>query len=276
LACALLGSFAGLLEAIGLALDGEDLGVVDQAIDQGDDAGGVWKDLAPFGERPVGSDERAVVLVPAADELEQQVGMAIGIGEISDLVDHQKTGAGIVAQAPAQFNWRARNPARDMVVGGDYLMFAPPRSKHPPFVLNTRVFSCNLVRNDLGLRWRGRYNEDLDLSIRVLKAGWCTVLFKNLLQRKVTTQVLPGGNTEAFYQVEGTAPKSELIVKLHPDVCRLTTRYGRPHHLADFSRWKDRRLVPRADLQLPAVNPYRSRVVPRRKGSERTHWTREG
>jgi hypothetical protein len=37
------------------------------------------------------------VLVPAADEFEQQVGVAIGIGEIADLVDHQKTGAGIVA-----------------------------------------------------------------------------------------------------------------------------------------------------------------------------------
>jgi hypothetical protein len=47
LACALLGSFLSLLEAIGFALDGEDLGVVDQAIDQGDDAGAVWKDLAP-------------------------------------------------------------------------------------------------------------------------------------------------------------------------------------------------------------------------------------
>jgi len=42
------------------------------------------------------------VLVTAADELEQQVGMAIGIGEISDFVDHQKTRAGIVTQAAAQ------------------------------------------------------------------------------------------------------------------------------------------------------------------------------
>jgi hypothetical protein len=57
LACALLGSFLSLLEAIEFALDGEDLGVVEQAIDQGDDAGGVWKDLAPFGEWPVVGDE---------------------------------------------------------------------------------------------------------------------------------------------------------------------------------------------------------------------------
>jgi trimethylamine---corrinoid protein Co-methyltransferase len=31
----------------------------------------------------------------------------------------------LVAKAPSQFNWRARNPARDMVMGGDALMFAP-------------------------------------------------------------------------------------------------------------------------------------------------------
>ena len=40
---------------------------MDQAIDQGDDAGGVWKDLAPFDEGPVCGDDRAVVLVTAAD-----------------------------------------------------------------------------------------------------------------------------------------------------------------------------------------------------------------
>jgi hypothetical protein len=35
-----------LLEMIGFALDGEDLGVVDQAVDQRDDAGGIWKPVA--------------------------------------------------------------------------------------------------------------------------------------------------------------------------------------------------------------------------------------
>ena len=98
----LVGSFLGLLEAIGFSLDGEDLGVVDQAVDQGDNACGIWKDLAPFGEGPVGGDDRAVVLVTATDEFEQQIGMAIGIGELADLVDHEKTGAGLVTQAPAQ------------------------------------------------------------------------------------------------------------------------------------------------------------------------------
>ena len=31
----------------------------------------------------------------------------------------------LIAQAPAQFTWRARNPERDMIVGGNFMMFAP-------------------------------------------------------------------------------------------------------------------------------------------------------
>jgi hypothetical protein len=80
------------LEAVGFAFDGEDLGIVDEAVDQGDDAGGVGEDLVPFCERPVGGHDRALVLVAAADELEQQVGMAVGVGQVADLVDDQKAG----------------------------------------------------------------------------------------------------------------------------------------------------------------------------------------
>ena len=46
---ALLAAFFGLLEAVGLALEGDDLGVADEAVDQGDHAGGVGEDLAPLG-----------------------------------------------------------------------------------------------------------------------------------------------------------------------------------------------------------------------------------
>ena len=38
------------------------------------------------------------VLVAATDQFEQQVGMAVGIGEIADLVDDQKVGAGVVRE----------------------------------------------------------------------------------------------------------------------------------------------------------------------------------
>ena len=56
LGAALLLAFLGLLAAPGLAVDGDDLGVVDEAVDQGDDAGGVGEGLAPLREGPVGGD----------------------------------------------------------------------------------------------------------------------------------------------------------------------------------------------------------------------------
>ena len=138
-------------------------------------------------------------------------------------------------------------------------MFAPSRAPSAPYTANTRVFSCNLIRNDVRLRWRARYNEDVDLSIRMLKAGWATVLFNAFLQYKVTTQTMPGGNTEAFYAAEGTLRKSQQIVDLHPDVCTLVRRYDRWHHHADLSQWADRPLVRRTDTDPEPT--YTSRLV---------------
>jgi len=42
------GLLLSFFEAIAVAVDGEDLGAMHQAIDEGDDAGGVWEDLVPF------------------------------------------------------------------------------------------------------------------------------------------------------------------------------------------------------------------------------------
>ncbi len=131
------------------------------------------------------------------------------------------------------------------MAGPDYWMFAPSRVKAKPYTLNRRIFSCNLIRNDVRLRWRGRYNEDLDLSIRMLKAGWVTVRFKAFLQYKVTTQKLGGGNTEAFYAKEGTLRKSQMAVDMHPEMVRLVERWHRWHHDADFSCFDDLRLIPK-------------------------------
>ena len=50
---ALLGALLGFFESIRFAFEGDDLAVVGEAIDQGDDAGGVGEDLVPFGERSI-------------------------------------------------------------------------------------------------------------------------------------------------------------------------------------------------------------------------------
>src|SRR3954467_551394 len=77
---ALVGTFAGFLEPVGLALNGDDLGVVDEPIDQRDNAGGIGENLAPLGKGAVGGDHRAPGLVAAGDQFEHQVGMAGWVG----------------------------------------------------------------------------------------------------------------------------------------------------------------------------------------------------
>ena len=84
---ALLGALLRLTGAIRFAVDGEDLGVVDDAVDQGDHAGGIGEDLGPFGERAVRGQQQAFVLVAAAHDLEEQIGIAVAVGEVAHLVD---------------------------------------------------------------------------------------------------------------------------------------------------------------------------------------------
>ena len=64
---------------------------MDEAVDEGDDAGGVWKDLAPFGEGLVGAEQYAAVcIVATCDDLEEEVGVAAVVREVADLVDAEE------------------------------------------------------------------------------------------------------------------------------------------------------------------------------------------
>ena len=147
------------------------------------------------------------------------------------------------------------------MAGPNYFMFVPRKTKRPPITLNTRIYSCNLIRNALPYRWRGRYNEDTDLSLRLLKNGWCTILFNAFLQYKISTQLIPGGCTQEFYSIEGTRPKSEMQVNLHPDVSRLVWRFGRWHHHVDYRRFRKNKLVKRADLAVDSgPNEYGMKI----------------
>lgn len=138
---------------------------------------------------------------------------------------------GTIFRCMEDFCARYRNLA---MAGPNYYMFAKRKQKIPAFVPNTRIYSCNLIRNDVPFRWRGRYNEDTDLSLRMLKAAWCTVQFNAFLQQKLPTQTIRGGNTNEFYAREGTLPKSQMLCALHPDVATLVWKFGRAHHHVDY------------------------------------------
>ena len=155
------------------------------------------------------------------------------------------------------------------ISGFQYRFFIAPNSKYPPFVTNTRIYSCLLISNDCKHRWRGRYNEDTDICLRVLKDGDCTIQFNAFLQGKAATQTVKGGNTEEFYHKEfaddenfkktgynssGTINKSQMLADMHPDVARVVWRYGRWHHYVDYNPFKVNKLKMKSNIVIPEGN----------------------
>lgn len=148
------------------------------------------------------------------------------------------------------------------VAGFNYYSFCKSTDAVPPLVLNTRIYSCLLIDNASPYRWRGRYNEDTDLSLRVLKDGLCTIQFNAFLCGKVTTQRMKGGNTDDFYAIEGTLAKSQMLADLHPDVASVVWRFNRWHHHVDYKPFKRNLLIRRPDLILDeGINNYGMRLV---------------
>lgn len=129
------------------------------------------------------------------------------------------------------------------ISGMNYYSFCKRTDAVPPFVANTRIYSCLLIDNDAPYRWRARYNEDTDLSLRVLKDGLCTIQFNAFLCGKITTQRMRGGNSKEFYDAEGTLPKSQMIADLHPDVAEVVWRFNRWHHKVDYRPFKKNALI---------------------------------
>jgi hypothetical protein len=147
--------------------------------------------------------------------------------------------------------------------GFNYIMFAPASSPQPPYRLNTRVYSCILIDNALPFRWRGRYNEDTDLSLRVLKAGYCTVLFNAFLVDKTTTMRNKGGNTDALYADNGRELMADSLVEQHPDVAKKVWKFGRWHHSVDYRPFKNNKLIRRSDYAAKiGINNYEMTLVP--------------
>lgn len=124
------------------------------------------------------------------------------------------------------------------LAGLQYKFFCVDDYPYPPYILNTRIMSCFLIDNDCPVKWRGKYNEDVDLSIRVLKEGLVTMLFYSFLCGKLRTGTVKGGNTSEIYnnyQEDASLKKSQMLKEMHPDVVTLIERYGRTHHHVDLN-----------------------------------------
>ena len=71
---------------------------------------------------------------------------------------------------------------------------------------------------------------------------------------------MKGGNTDEFYAIEGTFNKSDMLVRLHPDVAEHYKRYGRDHHRVNYVPFKDN-LFRKKPGDYEGVNEYGMRLV---------------
>ena len=78
---------APLLEPVALAFEGDDVGVVNEPVDEGGGDHRVAEDLAPGLEAAVAGDDDRAALVAAGNQREEQVRCLPFQGQVADLVD---------------------------------------------------------------------------------------------------------------------------------------------------------------------------------------------
>lgn len=179
--------------------------------------------------------------------------------------NYHRVTTGITFKAIEDFTFRYDNVA---LSGMQYHMFTPKKQiASGPILLNTRIYSCLFIRNDLPYRWRGRYNEDTDLSLRVLKDGWCTILFYAFLIHKQPSMKMSGGNTESLYKLDnedGRLLMAQSLQRQHPDVVKITRKWGRWQHQVDYRPFRGNKLIKKEGVEIPeGVNNYGMVLVKR-------------
>jgi len=130
----------------------------------------------------------------------------------------------------------------------------------PPYYRNARCYTCFLISSD-DLRFRGRYNEDTDMSLQVLAGGWCTVLFNAVMIRTPATMTSTGGQTD-IYVGDGRLAMARELERRWPYVVETYRRFGRPQHKVRYW-WKhfDTPLERRPDVVIPEGDTYGLQLV---------------
>lgn len=138
------------------------------------------------------------------------------------------------------------------MAGHNYKMFGvSTNTSLRPIIKNTRIYSSILLSNDIPYEWRGKYNEDTDLSLRILKDGYPTILFNSILTNKLQTMTQKGGNTDTIYaSKDAHYLKTKSLYDQHPDVVKITERFGRCHHMVNYIPFKNLKPIMKKGLKL--------------------------
>jgi len=133
------------------------------------------------------------------------------------------------------------------MAGMNYMNYAIPDGR-PPYFINSRVYSMSLVNNELPYQWRGVFNDDTDICLRMLKDGYCTLNFNAFSGDKDATMITKGGNTPIYTTGDLRSDFVDSLIEQHPDVVKKVWRYERWHHEVNYKPFEKNRLIKKEGL----------------------------
>ena len=162
--------------------------------------------------------------------------------------------AGIALKVIEDFTERYTNIGMSGMNYATFVGLSAASGNLPPFYLNTHIYSCCLISNEMPMRYRGRYNEDTDLNLQILMNNMCLVAFNAICQDKAATMLMSGGNTELLYQGDGRLEMARSLERAWPYVVSTGRRYNRPQHVVK-NNWRqfDTQLIRRTDIDWEAI-----------------------
>jgi hypothetical protein len=169
------------------------------------------------------------------------------------------------------------------IAGHQYMKFiVSSELNQKPLIRNTRVFSSILLSNDIldivdkdgPIQWRGKYNEDIDLSIRILRSGFCSIIFNCILGDKLTTLSQIGGNTDTIYGVsthkygdnfkfdevqKNKEKKVQQLLDHYPEYVKSgdlkkVYKFQRPHHSFNFKIFNKNTFIWKEGIKEKLIN----------------------
>ena len=107
--------------------------------------------------------------------------------------------------------------------------------------LGTRLYSFYLTNNKNQINHFGQHNNDVITSIGMSRAGYVNMLFEGIYYNSGPTQV--GGGLTETYKKFGTLDKGKILVTAMPDCSKISYKYNRIHHTANYNKYNTQRLV---------------------------------
>jgi hypothetical protein len=139
------------------------------------------------------------------------------------------------------------------IIGHNYHMDVPATTMRNPITVNSKVYSSMLINTEildkLDIKFRLKYNEDVDLVLQCLKNKIKTISLNVFVANKKSTLSVKGGNTDTIYD-NGKKFQDKvdcLLEKWGSEYVSVIVKHKdeRPHHKVDYDKFNlDKTITP--------------------------------